>query len=770
MRVMCLCLALILMAPQALAYNKLKKGSKGAEVMQMQQALKSLGYVLEADGKYGSATVNVVKDFQKKYGLTADGIAGNKTLTLLYSLVPGNDSAPAPQPTATPAGSGNSASGALTAVVSTTGGSLKFRAKASTASSVIVYAYIPNGTRLEIKSRGSTWCTAVYNGKTGYVMTEYLLFDQVRTATPAPTAKASTATPRPSGSVTATVITANGGSLNLRSTAKNGNNIITTIPYGAKVTVTARGSVWSAVLYNGLPGYVMSQFLAFDAATPKPTASPKPTATPKLSGNIAYVTTANGKSLNMRSTASSATDNVVATIPNGTMLTILSKGATWCKTTYNGKTGYVMTSFLSFPNPEPEKTATIRPTATPKPSGSAVTGYVNTANGGSLNLRKSASDQVAVLAAIPNGTEVTVTQRGSTWCAVTYNGIAGYVMTKFLYIPAVTATAAPATATPKPSGDASVYTRTLKSGMTGTDVKWVQTRLKALGYTVNVNSAYDSVTIAAVKAFQSKNGLTADGLAGEQTFALLQSDFARKASDSAVSYTTLRIDNTGSEVTAMQNALIKLGYPLKATGEYDVDTHNAVVAFQVRNSLVISGIADGLTRTAIMSGGGKPYSTPAAELPEGTGRIAAPDKSEIKLMHWQDEIKGKVKAGQTFMIYDPQTGLSWNLVFYSLGRHADSQPASWRDTQIMNRSFGNTSWTIHPVYVKLPTGEWTIATMHNRPHLYGSITANGFGGHLCVHFLRDMAEAQKNDPNYGVQNQVTLRNAWKALTGETISY
>ena len=139
-------------------------------------------------------------------------------------------------------------------------------------------------------------------------------------------------------------------------------------------------------------------------------------------------------------------------------------------------------------------------------------------------------------------------------------------------------------------------------------------------------------------------------------------------------------------------------------------------------------------------------------------------------MHWQNEIKGKVRAGQTFLIYDPQTGLSWNLVFYSLGRHADSQPVTWQDTQIMNRSFGNTSWTIHPVYVKLPTGEWTIATMHNRPHLYGSITANGFGGHLCVHVLRDMAEAQKNDPDYGVQNQVTLRNAWKALTGETISY
>ena len=87
----------------------------------------------------------------------------------------------------------------------------------------------------------------------------------------------------------------------------------------------------------------------------------------------------------------------------------------------------------------------------------------------------------------------------------------------------------------------------------------------------------------------------------------------------------------------------------------------------------------------------------------------------------------------------------------------------------MNRSFGDTSWTIHPVYVLLPSGQWTMATMHNRPHLYGTITDNGFGGHLCVHFLRTMSESEQNDPKYGVANQQTIRSFWKSLTGETIS-
>jgi hypothetical protein len=73
------------------------------------------------------------------------------------------------------------------------------------------------------------------------------------------------------------------------------------------------------------------------------------------------------------------------------------------------------------------------------------------------------------------------------------------------------------------------------------------------------------------------------------------------------------------------------------------------------------------------------------------------------------------------------------------------------------------------VYVKLPSGVWTLAAMHNVPHLTGSISDNGFNGHLCVHFLRDMEECQKNDPSYGVTNQNTIRKKWKEMTGQTIN-
>ncbi len=58
----------------------IKKGSTGAVVKKIQTNLKNWGYYSgSVDGIYGSKTVEAVKKFQRKYGLTADGIVGAKT-------------------------------------------------------------------------------------------------------------------------------------------------------------------------------------------------------------------------------------------------------------------------------------------------------------------------------------------------------------------------------------------------------------------------------------------------------------------------------------------------------------------------------------------------------------------------------------------------------------------------------------------------------------------------------------------------------------------
>lgn len=62
----------------------LRQGSTGGEVKEVQRRLKMWGYYSgEVDGIYGSKTVEAVKYFQRKNGLTVDGIAGKATFAAL---------------------------------------------------------------------------------------------------------------------------------------------------------------------------------------------------------------------------------------------------------------------------------------------------------------------------------------------------------------------------------------------------------------------------------------------------------------------------------------------------------------------------------------------------------------------------------------------------------------------------------------------------------------------------------------------------------------
>ena len=61
-----------------------------------------------------------------------------------------------------------------------------------------------------------------------------------------------------------------------------------------------------------------------------------------------------------------------------------------------------------------------------------------------------------------------------------------------------------------------------KYGSRGDEVKQIQTKLKRWGYYYgSVDGIYGSQTMSAVKWFQSKNGLTVDGIAGPKTLAAM---------------------------------------------------------------------------------------------------------------------------------------------------------------------------------------------------------------------------------------------------------
>ena len=64
----------------------LSSGAQGEEVEKLQTRLQELGfYTGKIDGDYGKGTKSAVQVFQKQHSLAADGIAGEKTLAMLYS-------------------------------------------------------------------------------------------------------------------------------------------------------------------------------------------------------------------------------------------------------------------------------------------------------------------------------------------------------------------------------------------------------------------------------------------------------------------------------------------------------------------------------------------------------------------------------------------------------------------------------------------------------------------------------------------------------------
>ena len=347
---------------------------------------------------------------------------------------------------------------------------------------------------------------------------------------------------------------------------------------------------------------------------------------------------------------------------------------------------------------------------------------------------------------------------------------------------------------------------TLRAGMRGEAVSEMQTALIALGYLGGtVDGIFGINTEKAVRKFQRDNKLTADGLAGTKTLEILyqkaktsskaSSSSSAKAAASSKStakketsaassgssslfggnYATLRVGDSGSRVQALQSRLIALGYLAgSADGKFGQMTRKAVVSYQKSKGLTADGLAGQKTLKALegadSSAEAKKTSSASASSASSSVTVKGPSGSQVRLLHWYKEVKPKLKYNQTVQIYEPKSGLGWNLKIYSRGRHLDAEPCTADDTANMLKAFGGkNTWSQKAVYVRLPDGTWTIGATHDMPHLTGSIPDNNFDGHLCVHFLRDMSETVEKDPNYGVSNQNTIRGFWYSLTGERIA-
>ena len=258
-------------------------------------------------------------------------------------------------------------------------------------------------------------------------------------------------------------------------------------------------------------------------------------------------------------------------------------------------------------------TATPRKTATPKPKTTATPNlsteyYLQSGSSGTrVRTLQARLIELGWMAGSPDGnyegaTEYAVKAFQKKYKSLYTDGVAGPSTLQTLY----------SSSAAKSSTPVSSIGTTLESGMKNSGaVKAMQTRLKSLGYlTGTADGSFGDATKAAVIAFQTANGLKADGKAGTSTLNRLYSDAAiaassmptATASTSVDGYTTLSEGDTGTAVRNLQQALKNKGYYSGSVdGKYGAATTAAVVAFQSAQGLRVDGKAGPATQRALFT-------------------------------------------------------------------------------------------------------------------------------------------------------------------------
>lgn len=132
---------------------------------------------------------------------------------------------------------------------------------------------------------------------------------------------------------------------------------------------------------------------------------------------------------------------------------------------------------------------------------------------------------------------------------------------------------------------------TLRAGSTGAGVLAAQC---LLGGVTEPSGSFDTATVDSTKAFQTRVGLTADGVIGARTWTALLS-----AGDKP----TLRNGSTGTAVRRLQRSLTAaLGRTVAIDGQFGPATETAVRDYQTSRQLVVDGVVGTATWTALQAG------------------------------------------------------------------------------------------------------------------------------------------------------------------------
>ena len=268
-----------------------------------------------------------------------------------------------------------------------------------------------------VRNYGTEWCYVSFGGYTGYVRTSALNFANQGGAATQPTVTSRTSvnyTAYAQTDVSLLRIYPDAGADVSRSSTVN-------VAKNALVTVTQRATtsdnvVWLYIQTGYTTGWIRQGDLALraaDGSTVLPGASG--------GGSTAYVNTSGG-SLNMRA---SIGGSVIAQLPRGTQVTVVSQTNGWSYISVNGRNGYVSSRYLSSTNGSSGSTGGAGGMGALNSSLDNMPAFTNSAQ----YLRSEPNSNSSYTTSIPSGASLTIRTYGSNWCLVVYGSLSGYIPT-----------------------------------------------------------------------------------------------------------------------------------------------------------------------------------------------------------------------------------------------------------------------------------------------------------------------------------------------------
>ncbi len=445
---------------------------------------------------------------------------------------------------------------------------------------------------------------------------------------------------------------------NMRSAPKsNVSNVIRRLIKGESVVVMGATGNFYRIEFDGRTGYVFKKYVdKGSAATPAPTSVPG-SAENAVPGQGLYKTVTTD-AVNMRSSAS-ATGRKILTIPNGATVTVNAIREDWVNVTYAGRTGWCHSAYIHLLN-LPQTSAV--PTMSPVENTSSYQVLQSGADGTQVTALQEALIELGYLRTAADGVYGSATaqavmalQRVNDY---PITGIADANLQAFIF-----------NGKPVDSTGNKVSIKTLPAisglnvryGDQGVLVRTIQSRLEALGLlSSNVTGTYDRATESAVKTFQGKNGLTADGVCGPDTQDRLFDETGAQATPAPqatptplptfeIPKDTVRSGSKGNDARLVQERLIELGYMNGAAdGVFGAKSVAALKAFQTKNGLTADGVAGSGTFEVLFSHvalgvGYVPLATPTPE-PDATPAPTYPAVTQDNVVVIRQGVKGNMVA------------------------------------------------------------------------------------------------------------------------------